>query len=62
MTETAADAVSGMIAEGIAKASVLSEAVPHIARYAGTTVVVNMVGMRWAMPTRLPPSRAMWCC
>ena len=44
MTETAADAVSGMIAEGIAKASVLSEAVPHIARYAGTTVVVKYGG------------------
>ena len=44
MTETAADAVSGMIAEDIAKASVLSEAVPHIARYAGTTVVVKYGG------------------
>ena len=44
MTETAVDAVSGTIAEGIAKAAVLSEAVPHIARYAGTTVVVKYGG------------------
>ena len=38
------DPVSGPIAEGIAKAAVLSEAVPHIARYAGTTVVVKYGG------------------
>ena len=44
MTEPAADPVSGTIAEGIAKAAVLSEAVPHIARYAGTTVVVKYGG------------------
>ena len=44
MTDPAADPVSGPIAEGIAKAAVLSEAVPHIARYAGTTVVVKYGG------------------
>ena len=44
MTDPAADSVSGPIAEGIAKAAVLSEAVPHIARYAGTTVVVKYGG------------------
>ncbi len=44
MTDPAADSVSGPIAEGIAKAVVLSEAVPHIARYAGTTVVVKYGG------------------
>ena len=44
MTDSAADPVSGPIAEGIAKAAVLSEAVPHIARYAGTTVVVKYGG------------------
>ncbi len=43
MTEAAA-AVSGPIAEGIAKAAVLSEAAPHIARYAGATVVVKYGG------------------
>ncbi|MCY3981772.1 MAG: acetylglutamate kinase, partial [Alphaproteobacteria bacterium] len=42
MTETTP--LSGMLAEGIAKAAVLSEAVPHIARYAGTTVVVKYGG------------------
>ena len=44
MTDPAADPVSGPIAEGIAKAAVLSEAVPHSARYAGTTVVVKYGG------------------
>ena len=44
MTETAADPAAGKLAESIAKAAVLSEAVPHIARYAGTTVVVKYGG------------------
>ena len=44
MTDSAADPVSGPIAEGSAEAAVLSEAVPHIARYAGTTVVVKYGG------------------
>ena len=44
MTETAAGPLAGMLADGIAKAAVLSEAAPHIARYAGATVVVKYGG------------------
>ena len=44
MTEPAADPAPGVLAEVIAKAAVLSEAVPHIARYAGSSVVVKYGG------------------
>ncbi|MCY3672283.1 MAG: acetylglutamate kinase, partial [Alphaproteobacteria bacterium] len=44
MTETAAGPLAGPLADGIAKAAVLSEAAPHIARYAGATVVVKYGG------------------
>ncbi len=45
MTEpAAADPALSPFAEGIAKAAVLSEAVPHIARYAGASVVVKYGG------------------